>query len=171
MPVLRHVRVTMLEAENKMSPSALGIVFGPTVLRCSGELPVQESMKHIVNQSRCVQAIIEGQLRKVKRNLKDINSLDQDTISAEQRLSVHRVSFSGKVSCEIIRTRLQLRAIVIRHNVLMRFRSRSGRCRRVTRRRCTKMRMRSFASTLNACSRTSTTHLVFAQQPHHPHHC
>ena len=44
----------MAEADNKMSPSALGIVFGPTVLRCSGELPVQESMKHIVNQSRCI---------------------------------------------------------------------------------------------------------------------
>ena len=48
------VRVARQESENKMSPNALSIIFGPTILRSNANLPAQESLKYVPKQSRCV---------------------------------------------------------------------------------------------------------------------
>ncbi|ELU02859.1 hypothetical protein CAPTEDRAFT_226894 [Capitella teleta] len=85
-------KVAQQETTNKMSCNGLAIIFAPSLLRTNQKLPAQESLSHIPKQTRCIQCILEEQLRKVQLTLADINTLDRATISAEDRLSVVRAS-------------------------------------------------------------------------------
>lgn len=87
--------VAQHEDANRMSPSALAIVFAPCVLRTNKIVPAQDSLTDISRQTQCIETIISEQLRKVRSTLADIDTLDEACHTATHRLSSLR---SSKVS-------------------------------------------------------------------------
>lgn len=90
--VFHLARVASQEESNRMSASALAIVFAPCILRTSKLLPAQDSLHDISKQTQCIEIIISEQLKKVKSTLADIDTLDTACHTASHRLSSLRSS-------------------------------------------------------------------------------
>lgn len=90
--IVHLARVALHELDNRMSPSALAIVFAPCILRTNRTLPAQDSLQDVGRQTKCVETIVQEKLRVVKTTLADINTLDSACHSATHRLSNLRSS-------------------------------------------------------------------------------
>ncbi|XP_034242565.1 unconventional myosin-IXAa-like isoform X3 [Thrips palmi] len=90
--IFHLARVAQHEDANRMSPSALAIVFAPCVLRTNKIVPAQDSLTDISRQTQCIETIISEQLRKVRSTLADIDTLDEACHTATHRLSSLRSS-------------------------------------------------------------------------------
>ncbi|XP_026278963.1 unconventional myosin-IXb isoform X5 [Frankliniella occidentalis] len=90
--IFHLARVALHEDTNRMSPSALAIVFAPCVLRTNKVVPAQDSLTDISRQTQCIETIISEQLRKVRSTLADIDTLDEACHTATHRLSSLRSS-------------------------------------------------------------------------------
>ncbi|XP_030757921.1 unconventional myosin-IXa-like isoform X2 [Sitophilus oryzae] len=80
------------EETNRMSASALAIVFAPCVLRTNNRVPAQQSLHDIGSQTQCIETIIRVHLRKLRSTLEDIDTLDTACQAATNRLSSLRSS-------------------------------------------------------------------------------
>lgn len=90
--IFHLARVALHEETNRMSASALAIVFAPCVLRTNKRVPAQESLHDISSQTQCIETIIRVQLRKLRLTLDDIDTLDTACQAATNRLSSLRSS-------------------------------------------------------------------------------
>lgn len=90
--IVHLARVARHEVDNRMSPSALAIVFAPCILRTSRSLPAQDSLQDVGRQTRCVETIVQEKLRVVRATLADINTLESACHTATHRLSSLRSS-------------------------------------------------------------------------------
>ncbi|XP_033226545.1 unconventional myosin-IXb-like isoform X2 [Belonocnema kinseyi] len=90
--IVHLARVARHEVDNRMSPSALAIVFAPCILRTNRSLPAQDSLQDVGRQTRCVETIVQEKLRVVKATLADINTLENACHTATHRLSSLRSS-------------------------------------------------------------------------------
>ncbi|XP_035732171.1 unconventional myosin-IXa-like isoform X2 [Vespa mandarinia] len=90
--IVHLARVALHEVDNRMSPSALAIVFAPCILRTSRTLPAQDSLQDVGRQTRCVETIVQEKLRVVRATLADINTLESACHTATHRLSSLRSS-------------------------------------------------------------------------------
>jgi len=97
--ILNFFRVASQEESNRMSASALSIVFAPCILRTSKVLPAQDSLHDISRQTQCIETIISEQLRKYRSTLADIDTLDTASHTANHRLSSIRSSKVRKGGC------------------------------------------------------------------------
>lgn len=85
-------RVASHEDVNRMTASALAIVFAPCILRTNKVVPAQDSLSDIARQTQVVETIISEQLRKLRVTLADIDTLDTAAHTATHRLSSLRSS-------------------------------------------------------------------------------
>ncbi|EZA60330.1 Myosin-IXa [Ooceraea biroi] len=90
--IVHLARVARHEEDNRMSPSALAIVFAPCILRTNRTLPAQDSLQDVGRQTRCVETIVQEKLRVVRATLADINTLESACHTATHRLSSLRSS-------------------------------------------------------------------------------
>uniref|UniRef100_A0A069DY68 Putative myosin class v heavy chain n=1 Tax=Panstrongylus megistus TaxID=65343 RepID=A0A069DY68_9HEMI len=90
--IFHLARVALHEDVNRMSSSALAIVFAPCILRTNKIVPAQDSLHDISRQTTCIEIIISEQLRKVRSTLADIDTLDTACHTATYRLSSIRSS-------------------------------------------------------------------------------
>ncbi|XP_051155155.1 unconventional myosin-IXa-like isoform X1 [Leptopilina boulardi] len=90
--IVHLARVARHEEDNRMSPSALAIVFAPCILRTNRILPAQDSLQDVGRQTRCVETIVQEKLRVVRATLADINTLETACHTATHRLSSLRSS-------------------------------------------------------------------------------
>ncbi|XP_025992443.1 unconventional myosin-IXa isoform X4 [Solenopsis invicta] len=90
--IVHLARVARHEVDNRMSPSALAIVFAPCILRTNRMLPAQDSLQDVGRQTRCVETIVQEKLRVVRATLADINTLESACHTATHRLSSLRSS-------------------------------------------------------------------------------
>ncbi|XP_043474580.1 unconventional myosin-IXa-like isoform X2 [Leptopilina heterotoma] len=90
--IVHLARVARHEEDNRMSPSALAIVFAPCILRTNRVLPAQDSLQDVGRQTRCVETIVQEKLRVVRATLADINTLETACHTATHRLSSLRSS-------------------------------------------------------------------------------
>lgn len=90
--IVHLARVARHEEDNRMSPSALAIVFAPCILRTNRTLPAQDSLQDVGRQTRCVETIVHEKLRIVRATLADINTLESACHTATHRLSSLRSS-------------------------------------------------------------------------------
>ncbi|KAK9506129.1 hypothetical protein O3M35_008120 [Rhynocoris fuscipes] len=90
--IFHLARVALHEDVNRMSSSALAIVFAPCILRTNKVVPAQDSLHDISRQTTCIEIIISEQLRKVRSTLADIDTLDTACHTATYRLSSIRSS-------------------------------------------------------------------------------
>ncbi|XP_066598985.1 unconventional myosin-IXb-like isoform X2 [Prorops nasuta] len=90
--IVHLARVALHEVDNRMSPSALAIVFAPCILRTSRTLPAQDSLQDVGRQTKCVETIVQEKLRVVRATLADINTLESACHTATHRLSNLRSS-------------------------------------------------------------------------------
>ncbi|XP_024945038.1 unconventional myosin-IXa isoform X2 [Cephus cinctus] len=90
--IVHLARVALHEVDNRMSPSALAIVFAPCILRTNRTLPAQDSLQDVGRQTRCVETIVQEKLRVVRATLADINTLESACHTATHRLSSLRSS-------------------------------------------------------------------------------
>ncbi|OAD54572.1 Unconventional myosin-IXa [Eufriesea mexicana] len=90
--IVHLARVALHEVDNRMSPSALAIVFAPCILRTNRTLPAQDSLQDVGRQTCCVETIVEEKLRVVRATLADINTLESACHTATHRLSSLRSS-------------------------------------------------------------------------------
>ncbi|KAK9296109.1 hypothetical protein QLX08_009781 [Tetragonisca angustula] len=90
--IVHLARVALHEVDNRMSPSALAIVFAPCILRTNRTLPAQDSLQDVGRQTCCVETIVQEKLRVVRATLADINTLESACHTATHRLSSLRSS-------------------------------------------------------------------------------
>ncbi|XP_043673160.1 unconventional myosin-IXAa-like isoform X2 [Vespula pensylvanica] len=90
--IVHLARVALHEVDNRMSSSALAIVFAPCILRTNRTLPAQDSLQDVGRQTRCVETIVHEKLRVVRATLADINTLESACHTATHRLSSLRSS-------------------------------------------------------------------------------
>nr|XP_034195851.1 unconventional myosin-IXAa-like isoform X1 [Osmia lignaria]XP_034195852.1 unconventional myosin-IXAa-like isoform X1 [Osmia lignaria]XP_034195853.1 unconventional myosin-IXAa-like isoform X1 [Osmia lignaria] len=90
--IVHLARVALHEVDNRMSPSALAIVFAPCILRTNRALPAQDSLQDVGRQTCCVETIVQEKLRVVRATLADINTLESACHTATHRLSSLRSS-------------------------------------------------------------------------------
>ncbi|XP_063242383.1 unconventional myosin-IXAa-like isoform X2 [Bacillus rossius redtenbacheri] len=90
--IFHLARVALHEEANRMSPSALAIVFAPCILRTNKVVPAQDSLHDISRQTQCIETIIVEQLKKLRAALADIATLDAARHTASHRLSSIRSS-------------------------------------------------------------------------------
>ncbi|XP_012264562.2 unconventional myosin-IXa-like isoform X2 [Athalia rosae] len=90
--IVHLARVALHEVDNRMSSSALAIVFAPCILRTNRTLPAQDSLQDVGRQTRCVETIVQEKLRVVRATLADINTLETACHTATHRLSSLRSS-------------------------------------------------------------------------------
>ncbi|KYM92342.1 Myosin-IXa [Atta colombica] len=90
--IVHLARVARHEVDNRMSSSALAIVFAPCILRTNRTLPAQDSLQDVGRQTRCVETIVQEKLRVVRATLADINTLESACHTATHRLSSLRSS-------------------------------------------------------------------------------
>ncbi|EPY88458.1 myosin IXB isoform 2-like protein [Camelus ferus] len=82
--------VALLEDVNRMSPSALAIIFAPCLLRCPDNSDPLTSMKDVLKITTCVEMLIKEQMRKYKVKMEEINQLEAAESIAFRRLSLLR---------------------------------------------------------------------------------
>ncbi|KAF3829304.1 hypothetical protein GH733_003568 [Mirounga leonina] len=75
---------------NRMSPSALAIIFAPCLLRCPDNSDPLTSMKDVLKVTTCVEMLIKEQMRKYKVKMEEINQLEAAESIAFRRLSLLR---------------------------------------------------------------------------------
>ncbi|XP_044000848.1 unconventional myosin-IXAa-like isoform X2 [Aphidius gifuensis] len=90
--ILHLARVALQEVANRMSSSALAIVFAPCILRTNRTLPAQDSLQDVGRQTKCIETIIQEKLRFLCITLEDISTLDTACQAATNRLSSLRSS-------------------------------------------------------------------------------
>ncbi|XP_046430250.1 unconventional myosin-IXa-like isoform X2 [Neodiprion fabricii] len=90
--IVHLARVALHEVDNRMSSSALAIVFAPCILRTNRTLPAQDSLQDVGRQTRCVETIVQEKLRVVRATLDDICTLEYACRTATHRLSSLRSS-------------------------------------------------------------------------------
>ncbi|XP_063983147.1 unconventional myosin-IXa-like isoform X2 [Diachasmimorpha longicaudata] len=90
--IVHLARVALHEVDNRMSPSALAIVFAPCILRTNRVLPAQDSLQDVGRQTKCIETIVQEKLRFVKTTLADISTLESACHAATNRLSSLRSS-------------------------------------------------------------------------------
>lgn len=90
--IVHLARVALHEVDNRMSSSALAIVFAPCILRTNRSLPAQDSLQDVSRQTKCVETIVQAKLRAIRSAIDDINTLDSACRSASNRLSNLRSS-------------------------------------------------------------------------------
>ncbi|KOC69554.1 Unconventional myosin-IXa [Habropoda laboriosa] len=90
--IVHLARVALHEDDNRMSPSALAIVFAPCILRTSRTQPAQDSLQDVGRQTCCIETIVQEKLRVVRATLADINTLESACHTANNRLSNLRYS-------------------------------------------------------------------------------
>uniref|UniRef100_A0A452U742 Unconventional SNARE in the ER 1 n=1 Tax=Ursus maritimus TaxID=29073 RepID=A0A452U742_URSMA len=83
-------RVALLEDVNRMSPSALAIIFAPCLLRCPDNSDPLTSMKDVLKVTTCVEMLIKEQMRKYKVKMEEISQLEAAESIAFRRLSLLR---------------------------------------------------------------------------------
>ncbi|MXQ93468.1 hypothetical protein E5288_WYG021071 [Bos mutus] len=83
-------RVALLEDVNRMSPSALAIIFAPCLLRCPDNSDPLISMKDVLKITTCVEMLIKEQMRKYKVKMEEISQLEAAESMACRRLSLLR---------------------------------------------------------------------------------
>ncbi|XP_034943803.1 unconventional myosin-IXa-like isoform X2 [Chelonus insularis] len=90
--IVHLARVALHEVDNRMSSSALAIVFAPCILRTNRTLPAQDSLQDVGRQTKCVETIVQEKLRFVRATLADISTLESACHAATNRLSSLRSS-------------------------------------------------------------------------------
>ncbi|XP_076288851.1 unconventional myosin-IXa isoform X4 [Lasioglossum baleicum] len=90
--IVHLARVALHEVDNRMSSSALAIVFAPCILRTNRTLPAQDSLQDVGRQTCCVETIVQEKLRVVRATLADIHTLESACHTATHRLSSLRSS-------------------------------------------------------------------------------
>uniref|UniRef100_A0A8C6E4I8 Myosin IXB n=1 Tax=Moschus moschiferus TaxID=68415 RepID=A0A8C6E4I8_MOSMO len=88
--IFHLVKVALLEDVNRMSPSALAIIFAPCLLRCPDNSDPLISMKDVLKITTCVEMLIKEQMRKYKVKMEEINQLEAAESMAFRRLSLLR---------------------------------------------------------------------------------
>ncbi|XP_073076044.1 unconventional myosin-IXb isoform X3 [Manis javanica] len=88
--IFHLVKVALLEDVNRMSPSALAIIFAPCLLRCPDNSDPLTSMKDVLKITTCVEMLIKEQMRKYKVKMEEINQLEAAESIAFRRLSLLR---------------------------------------------------------------------------------
>ncbi|XP_054982407.1 unconventional myosin-IXb isoform X3 [Sorex araneus] len=88
--VFHLVKVALLEDVNRMSPSALAIIFAPCLLRCPDNSDPLTSMKDVLKVTACVEMLIKEQMRKYKVKMEEISQLEAAESIAFRRLSFLR---------------------------------------------------------------------------------
>ena len=88
--VVHLARVTLHEEHNRMNSSALAIIFTPCILRNSREIPVNESLQHISQQTQVIDLIVSKQTEKMRTTLKDIAQVDHQAATAGEKLRTIR---------------------------------------------------------------------------------
>ncbi|XP_072457388.1 unconventional myosin-IXb isoform X3 [Notamacropus eugenii] len=92
--IFHLVKVALIEEVNRMSPSALAIVFAPCLLRCPDHSDPLTSMKDVLKTTTCVEMLIKEQMRKYKVKMEEINQLEAAETIAFRRLSLLRQNTS-----------------------------------------------------------------------------
>jgi len=90
--VFHLAKVAQQETSNKMSASALAIIFAPSILRTEEQLSTQESLTHVPRQTICLRLLIEAQMKKIRTTLEDIKQLDSESVFVHDRLLALRES-------------------------------------------------------------------------------
>lgn len=90
--IVHLARIALHEIDNRMSSSALAIVFAPCILRTNRTLPAQDSLQDVGRQTKCIETIVQEKLRFVRATLADISTLDKACQAATNRLSSLRSS-------------------------------------------------------------------------------
>ncbi|NXJ95003.1 MYO9B protein, partial [Corythaixoides concolor] len=88
--IFHLVKVALIEDVNRMSPSALAIVFAPCLLRCPDTSDPLTSMKDVSKTTMCVEMLIKEQIRKYKIKMDEIKQLEAAESIAFRRLSLLR---------------------------------------------------------------------------------
>ncbi|XP_029772638.1 unconventional myosin-IXb isoform X7 [Suricata suricatta] len=88
--IFHLVKVALLEDVNRMSPSALAIIFAPCLLRCPDNSDPLTSMKDVLKVTTCVEMLIKEQMRKYKVKMEEISQLEAAESIAFRRLSLLR---------------------------------------------------------------------------------
>ncbi|XP_019497492.1 PREDICTED: unconventional myosin-IXb isoform X6 [Hipposideros armiger] len=88
--IFHLVKVALLEDVNRMSPSALAIIFAPCLLRCPDNSDPLTSMKDVLKITTCVEMLIQEQMRKYKVKMEEISQLEAAESIAFRRLSLLR---------------------------------------------------------------------------------
>ncbi|KAM9243771.1 unconventional myosin-IXb isoform 1-T1 [Dugong dugon] len=88
--IFHLVKVALLEDVNRMSPSALAIIFAPCLLRCPDTSDPLTSMKDVLKITTCVEMLIKEQLRKYRVKMDEISQLEAAESLAFRRLSLLR---------------------------------------------------------------------------------
>ncbi|XP_006877195.1 PREDICTED: unconventional myosin-IXb [Chrysochloris asiatica] len=88
--IFHLVKVALLEDVNRMSPSALAIIFAPCLLRCPDTSDPLTSVKDVLKITTCVEMLIKEQMRKYKVKMEEINQLEAAESIAFRRLSLLR---------------------------------------------------------------------------------
>ncbi|XP_030159621.1 unconventional myosin-IXb isoform X1 [Lynx canadensis] len=86
--IFHLVKVALLEDVNRMSPSALAIIFAPCLLRCPDNSDPLTSMKDVLKVTTCVEMLIKEQMRKYKVKMEEISQLEAAESIAFRRLSL-----------------------------------------------------------------------------------
>lgn len=90
--IFHMARVAQHEEHNRMSCNALAIVFAPCILRNQRPQTVQDSLNDISKQTQVVELVVRKQLQKVRATLQDIDTVDNEKITAGHRLEELRNS-------------------------------------------------------------------------------
>lgn len=79
-------RVAHQESHNRMSCNSLAIVFSPCIIRSTRSLPVTESLNDVSRQTSVIEKVISRRLADFRTTLAQIDSIDNETASADARL-------------------------------------------------------------------------------------
>ena len=91
--------VAQSEEFNRMNCNALAIVFTPCIIRSPRSIPVQDSLNDISKQTQVIELLLIKQLAKTCDVLRDIEHVDDVSMTAEAKLSSIRAS---KVSAKLM---------------------------------------------------------------------
>ncbi|CAL4061590.1 unnamed protein product, partial [Meganyctiphanes norvegica] len=90
--IFHMARVAQHEEHNRMSCNALAIVFAPCILRNQRPQTVQDALNDINKQTQVVELVVRKQLQKVRATLQDIDTVDNEKLTAGHRLDSIRNS-------------------------------------------------------------------------------
>ncbi|XP_051738191.1 unconventional myosin-IXb isoform X3 [Ctenopharyngodon idella] len=88
--IFHLVKVAKEEAHNRMSASALAIVFAPCILRCPDSSDPLLSMKDINKTTLCVEILINEQSRRYNQKMEEIQQLENAEAMANKQLKLRR---------------------------------------------------------------------------------
>ncbi|ESO09899.1 hypothetical protein HELRODRAFT_190322 [Helobdella robusta] len=97
--IFHLAKVALQQEYNRMSAEGLAIIFAPSILRTSQQLPMQESLLHVPRQSLCVECLITSQMRKTQSTLRYIEDINKDTIDVNNKIATLKAN-GKRVSTE-----------------------------------------------------------------------